>query len=146
MGEIAFDRVDERLPFPIPDDARAVLPLYPAILELSQYTLQISDLKEGNYSLKINGITAATVTSKELAAGVNLTAYGAAAQAKEVNPIVAQSRAILAAVNAKEGVVGQWRGLSQKAHAADAKPELKEQLAELTKKVEEADEKIRVAA
>jgi hypothetical protein len=63
-----------------------------------------------------------------------------------VNPIVAQGRAILAAVAAKEGLVSQWRGLSQKAHAAGAAPELKEQLAALTKKVEESDEKTREAA
>jgi hypothetical protein len=63
-----------------------------------------------------------------------------------VNPIVAQARAILGAVSAKEGVVGQWRGLSQKAHAAGAAPELMDQLAALTKKVEEADGKTREAA
>ena len=69
-----------------------------------------------------------------------------AAPGKDVNPIVAQSRAILGAVNAKEGIVGQWRGLSQRASAAGATPELKEQLAALTKKVEAADEKIREVA
>ena len=63
-----------------------------------------------------------------------------------VNPIVAQSRAILGAVAGKENEVGQWRGLSQRAFAANAAPELKEQLAALTPKVEEADAKIRAAA
>jgi lysophospholipase L1-like esterase len=144
--KIEFDRLDERLPFPIPDDARAVLPLCPAILELSQYTLKVTGLKDGSYTLKINGITIATLTSKEFEAGVNLTAFGAGPQARDVNPIVAQARAILGAVSAKEGVVGQWRGLSQKAHAAGAAPELMDQLAALTKKVEEADGKIREAA
>jgi len=145
-GTIAFDRLDERLPFPIPDDARAVLPLYPTILDLSQYMLRVTGLKDGNYTLKINGIVTATLTAKELAEGVNLTAFGPSPQAKEVNPIVAQARAILAAVVATEAVVSQWRGLSQKAHAAGAAPELKEQLAALTKRVEEADGKIREAA
>jgi len=46
----------------------------------------------------------------------------------------------------KEGLVGQWRSQSQKAYAPGAAPELKEQLQPLTKKVEEADEKIRQAA
>lgn len=36
-GKLAFDRLDECLPFPIPDDARAVLPLFPTILDLSQH-------------------------------------------------------------------------------------------------------------
>ena len=52
----------------------------------------------------------------------------------------------LGRVAAKEGIVGQWRSLSQKAHAAGADPSLKEQLTALTKKVEDADAKIREAA
>ncbi len=47
---------------------------------------------------------------------------------------------------AKEGIVNQWRALSQKATAADAPAELKQQLTALTKTVQEADEKIRQAA
>ena len=145
-GKLDFDRLDERLPFPIPDEARAVLPLYPVILDLSQYTLKVTGLKDASYALKVNGILTATLAAKDLEAGVNLTAFGPIPQAKEVNPIAAQGRAVLAAVSAKEGLVGQWRGLSQRAHAAGAAPELKEQLAALTKKVEESDEKIREAA
>jgi len=145
-GKVEFDRIDERCPFPIPDDARQVVSFYPVILELSQYTLKVSGLKGTGYALRINGIPTATLTAAELEAGVNLTAFGAAPQAKDVNPIVAQMRAILGAVAAKEGIVGQWRSLSQKAHAAGADPALKEQLAALTKKVEEADLKIREAA
>jgi lysophospholipase L1-like esterase len=145
-GTLAFDRLDERLPLPIPDEARAVLPLYPAILEMSQYTLKVTGLKDGQYAVKIGGAPVATVSAKDLAAGVNLTAFGPGAAGGPVNPIVAQSRAILGAVAGKENEVGQWRGLSQKAYAANAAPELKEQLAALTPKVEEADAKIRTAA
>jgi len=145
-GSIEFDRLDERLPFPLADEARPVLPLCPAVLNLSQYMLKVTGLKDGNYTLKVNGIAAATLTARELAAGVNLTAFGAEAQAKEVSPIVAQGRAILTAVSAKEGLVSQCRALSQKAHAAGAAPEPKDQLAELTKGVQSADQKIREAA
>jgi lysophospholipase L1-like esterase len=144
-GRIEFDRLDERCPFPIPEDARQVVAFYPAILDLSQYTLKVTGLK-GSVSLKVNGIPTATLTAQELEAGVNLTALGPAPQAKEVHPMAAQMRAILAAVSAKEGIVGQWRGLSQRAHAAGADPGLKDQLAALTQKVEEADQKIREAA
>ncbi len=143
-GRLEFDRLDERLPFPIPDDARSVVAFHPAILELSQYTLKVSGFKGDGATLKINGIPTATLTAKELEAGINLTAF--ALQTKDVNPISAQMRAILAAVSAKEGIVGQWRSLSQKAHAAGADPGLKDQLAALTRKVEEADAKIREAA
>jgi lysophospholipase L1-like esterase len=143
---ITFERLDQCVPFPIPDEARGVLPLYPTILELSQYSLKVPGLKGSNYQLKINGIPTATLTAKELEAGVNLTALPALPQAKEVQPIVAQARAILSAVSAKEGLVSTWRGLSQKAHAAGAAADLKDQLAALGKKVEEADARIREAA
>ncbi len=145
-GKIEFDRLDERLGFPIPDDARSVVSFCPAILDLSQYTLKMTGLKDGNYAMKINGVAIATLTAKELEAGVNLTALGAGDKPGDVNPIVAQGRAVLASVSAKEGVVNQWRGLSRNACAANAAPELKVQLAALTKKVQEADEKIREAA
>lgn len=145
-GRIEFDRQDERSAFPIPDEARPVVAFYPTILDLSQYLLRVPGLREGTYSLKINGVPTAILGAKELEAGINLTAFGAAPSSKDVNPIVAQMRAILAAVAAKEGIVGQWRGLSQRAHAAGADPALKDQLAALTVKVEEADAKIREAA
>jgi hypothetical protein len=108
--------------------------------------LRVTGLTDGKYTLKINGIVTGSVTAEELDAGVNLTVLGAPAQANEASPIVVQARAILAAVAAKETVVSQWRGLSQKAHAEGAAAELKEQLSILTGKVEEADEKIREAA
>ena len=144
-GRIEFDRLDERLPFPIPEDAQTVTAFYPTILDLSQYTLKVTGLKDGSYSMKINGIASATLTSKELANGVNLTALSPIAPAT-VNPITAQSRAILSAVANKENLVGQWRGQSKQAIAPGAAPELQEKLALLTKTVEESDEKIRQAA
>jgi lysophospholipase L1-like esterase len=144
-GVLTFERLDECLPFPIPDDARAVLPLAPDVLAMSQYTLTVTNLPAGTYALKIDGVPCARLTAEELRAGVNLTALPGA-PAKDASPIVAQSRAVLAAVAAKEAIVGTWRQLSQKAHAASASDELKEQLAALTKKVEEADAKIRLAA
>ena len=144
-GRIEFDRLDERLPFPIPEDAQTVTAFYPTILDLSQYTLKVTGLKDGSYSMKINGIASATLTSKELANGVNLTALSPIAPAT-VNPITAQSRAILSAVANKENLVGQWRGQSKQAFAPGAAPELQEKLALVTKTVEEADEKIRQAA
>jgi lysophospholipase L1-like esterase len=141
----AFDRLDERLPFPIPDDARQVLAIDPDVLALSKYTLTVTGLEPGKYALKIDGATCATLTADELAKGVNLTSLPGD-NAKSPNPIAAQGRAILAAVSAKEGVVGQWRALSQKAHAKGADAKLKDDLADLTPKVEEADAKIRDAA
>lgn len=145
-GVLAFDRLDERQPFPIPDEARAVLPLFPAILDLSQYTLKVTGLKASRYTLKLNAVPAATLTAMQLETGVNLTALPPNLQASSQNPIMAHGRAILGTVVAKESVVSQWRALSQKAHAAGAAPELNEQLSALRAKVEEADATIRDAA
>ncbi len=144
-GKIEFDRLDERLPLPVPDEARAVVPFYPVILELSQYTLKVTGLGSGAYTLKINGAVAAAVTAEQLEAGVNLTALDAPPQANEVNPIAAQGRAILAAVAAKESLVSQWRGLS-KARAESATAELEEKLSVLGQEIERADARIREAA
>jgi lysophospholipase L1-like esterase len=132
-GKLTFDRLDACLPIPIADGARPVVEMFPAILELSQYTLKVSDLPEEKYTLTINGTEVATVTAKDLARGVNLTAY-------PKGPLADQGKAILAAVDAKEKLVGEWRGQSKAANG-DA-----EKLTDQTKKVEEADAKIREAA
>jgi hypothetical protein len=145
-GTLSFDRLDDRLPFPIPEDARAVLAFDPTILDLSRFTLSVTGLKQGSYALKVNyALLAGSLTSEELAKGVNLTGLAFAPGAAG-NPIAAQGKAILAAVAAKEQLVGQWRGMSQRAHAAGAAPDLKTQLTESGKKVAAADAKIREAA
>jgi lysophospholipase L1-like esterase len=151
-GGVAFDRLDDCLPFPIADNARVVLPLAPDVLELSQYTLKVSGLVDSAYTLKINGIACGRLSGRELAAGVNLTNLPVDPQATEISPIVGQSRAILAAVAAKEslvgaaGTAGTWRNLSQRATAANAAPTVKDELAAATKKIEDAEVKIREAA
>lgn len=148
-GLLSFDRLDESLPFPIPEEAAAVLPLFPTLLELSQYTLQVKSLKPGMYSLKINGVQLpSALSAQSLADGVNLTGLAYAPRPANVpaSAIVLQGKNVLNAVAAKESLVGQWRGLSQRAHAAGAAPELKDQLAEMTKKVMDADDRIREAA
>jgi lysophospholipase L1-like esterase len=145
-GTLAFDRLDECLPFPIPTDARDVLSLDPTILTLSQYNLKVTGLKDGDYLLKINGVPAGRLNARALASGVNLTPFAHGEPLKTADPIAAQAQAILSAVSAKEGLVSAWRGLSQKAHAANADPKLQEQLDALGGKVREADARIRAAA
>jgi hypothetical protein len=143
---VSFDRLDACLPFPIPDEARGALRLNPTILDMSQYTLKVTGLESGIYVLKVNNVPIATLPSKELESGVNLTAFGSDPKSKLANPIAAQGKAVLAAVSARAGLVSQWRGLSKAAHADKAPPELKTQLSALTMKVAEADERIREAA
>ena len=136
---LTFERLDECLPFPIPDDARNVIPLFPTILDLSQYTLRVTGLPPLSYELKVDGSLVATVSHDMLEQGVNLTAF-------DQGPIAAQGKAILGAVGAKEGLVGQWRGLSRTASAADAPAEQKRQLATLAEQIDKADAAIRKAA
>ena len=143
---VAFDRLDGSQPFPIPDEARSVLALAPDVLALSQYTLAVKGLEDGDYLLKIGGVTCDRVTAKQMVDGINLTSLAPIAASKGVNPIVAQMRDVLKAVVDKEGLVSNWRGLSQRAHAKGADAKLMEDLAQSTKKVEDADAKIREAA
>lgn len=137
-GKLLFERLDEALPFPVPDDARDVLPLYPTIVDLSQYTLKVTGLAKGMYSLKANNEELGTVSAEQLEKGLNLTTFGK-------GPIAAQSKQILAAVSAKEGAVAAWRGLSKKAADANS-DDARKALEAQTKKVELADDAIRAAA
>jgi lysophospholipase L1-like esterase len=141
---VSFDRLDECSPFPIPDDAKQVLALYPTILDLSRYTLKVTGLKDGSYNLKVGDAVLATLSANELATGVNLTEL--AAQSKTPNPISAQSKAILGAVGAHAGQVSQFRNMSKAAIAPDATEKTKAALAAQLLKVEESDAKIREAA
>lgn len=136
---LKFDRADDSLPFPIPDEARPVLPLFPTILDLSKYTLKVSGLAASHYDLTVNGTPVATLSAKDLEAGVNLTAYAK-------GPIADQGKAVLAAVNAKEQLVGTWRNLSRGAHAPEGTADAKARLADVAKQVDAADAKIREAA
>src|SRR5262249_12086691 len=115
---VAFDRLDECLSFPIPEDAKQVLPLYPTILDLSRYTLKVTGLKAGQYRLKVGDAGVAMVSSQDLENGVNLTEL--AAFSKTPNPISAQSKAVLSAVGKANGLVEQFRGMSKAAHAPTA--------------------------
>lgn len=145
-GGVSFDRLDETLPFPIADNARAVMVISPEVADLSRYTLAVKGLKDGDYELKVGGVASGKFTAKQLADGINLTELAPLPGAKDVNPIIAQMRAVLKAVEDKEGVVGTWRNLSRQAHAKGADPKLMDDLAALTKKVTDADAKIREAA
>jgi lysophospholipase L1-like esterase len=158
-GGLSFDRLDEALPFPIPDNARVILPIAPDVLDLSKFSLKVTGLKGADYALTINGADCGTLSAKALADGVNLTNLPAEPKAKTPNPIAAQGSAVLAAVAAKEGLVGKWRALSKTAAGKDAPPKkdappapkpdpvaLKAAMADLMKQVEAADAKIRDAA
>lgn len=155
-GALSFDRLDESLPFPIPDNARVALPIAPDVYDLSKYTLKVTGLKEADYTLTINGAPCGSLSAKTLADGANLTNLVADPKAKVQNPIAAQGSAVLAAVVTKEALVSKWRAQSRTAAGKDAPPKkdapkpdpeaAKAALVELTKQVEAADATIREAA
>ncbi|MFA6568278.1 MAG: GDSL-type esterase/lipase family protein [Victivallales bacterium] len=136
---LSFDRLDDALPFPIPDDARPSVTVLDSIADLSQYMLAVSGLKADNYDVSIDGAKVATVSSAELAKGWNMGLL-------DKGPVADQCRSILKLVSAKEGLVGQWRGLSRAVANNNGTQEQKDRLAKLTVQVKEADGKIREAA
>ncbi|MFA6293062.1 MAG: GDSL-type esterase/lipase family protein [Victivallales bacterium] len=135
---LSFDRLDDSLPFPIPDDARPALNVVDSIANLSQYILTVSGLKSDKYDVSVDGVKVATVASSELAKGWNMGLL-------DKGPVADQCRSILQLVGSKEGLVGQWRGMS-KTVTSSGTPEQKEQLAKLAAQVKEADSRIRAAA
>src|SRR5207244_1491610 len=88
-GKLTFERLDERLSFPIPEEARSATSIDATPLALSQYTLKVTGLKQGNYAVRIDGVLAATVKGAALAEGVNLSELGPQPVAKVISPIIA---------------------------------------------------------
>lgn len=137
-GKLSFDRLDESLPFPLPDEARKALPLFPAILELSQYRLKVTGLK-GDYAIKVNGRSIGSVNAAELEKGVDLTTFAK-------GPIADQGKHILATVAAKEALVTQWRHMAEAALAPGAPTDVTATFTALTQEILKADDAIRDAA
>lgn len=145
-GKLTFSRLDESLPFPIPDGTLDVLPLDPTIEEMSRYMLKIDGLKPGDYTVTIGGgLLATKFTADELAKGVNLTATAhTIGEGSKANPILLQSRAIHQAVGGKAGLVGQWRTYSRQMH--ESQLDNKQKIKDLEPQIAAADERIRAAA
>ncbi|MCE9605655.1 MAG: SGNH/GDSL hydrolase family protein [Planctomycetia bacterium] len=147
-GKLNFERLDESLPFPIPDGTVDVLALNPTIEAMSRYLLQVKGLKAGSYTIKINGVPlGGSFTQEALEQGVNLTApiHNVASAGEKPNALLAQTRAIYQAIGSKAGLVGRWRTLSKAAQDTGS-AEHQATIADLAKQTLEADEKIRAAA
>ncbi len=94
-GGVAFERLDEALPF-FPPEAAGILKWAPLLEELNDYRLKVIGLKEGKYEIRLGGKKVAECTAAELAKGVNL-AKGALTS----GPVADQVKAVKAAVEAK---------------------------------------------
>ena len=111
-GVLSFTRLDERSPWPIAQDATDALKLMPAaIADLSQYTLKITSLPVGNYTVSMDGTPVGTVTDRQLAGGWNMGAIVA-------GPIGAHARIVLDLVNQLEGKLNEdWRAASKEGNS-----------------------------
>lgn len=102
---VSFTRLDEALPWPIQKDWRPMLPYTNQLKDLNDYGLSVTGLKDGDYTVAIDGQSVGTFSAKDLAAGVNL---GNAAS----GPIFDQGTKLLEAINAKNNMVHQrFRGV-----------------------------------
>lgn len=103
---VSFSRLDKCLPMPIPDNARDGLKLAPLAADLSHYGLAVTGLKAGKYEVKIDGVTVATATAEELAAGLELGTM-------DKGPVHDQCVAVLNLINDKSGLVWGWRDIAK---------------------------------
>lgn len=139
-GGISFDRLDESLPMPIPDEGRSALNIFPLIEELSQWILSIHSMPEGVYDVFIDGIKTASISSGDLGKGWNMGLL-------EKGPVADQCRQILNLVSVKEKLVSDARAKSKALFSPGMSvAEVKMLIEDITKKVDEADKEIRAVA
>ena len=102
--KIAFTRLDDAMPWPVPPETQLALkiPGFTPFDDLSRYDLVVSDLPAEQYKVSVDGKDFGTYTREQLAAGVNFTSE-AIKQFGEV-------RQLLAAIVAKNDLFfNRWR-------------------------------------
>ena len=97
---VVFTRTDDALPMPIQKDWLSMLPYTNELKDLNWYGLTMKGLKDGNYTVSIDGKDVGKFSAKELAAGVNLGNV-------TTGPVWEQGNKVLQAINAKNALVGQ---------------------------------------
>ncbi len=95
---VSFTRLDDALPMPVQKDWLAMLPYTNNLDDLNRYALTVTDLPEGEYSVRIDGTEVTSTTAAALAAGINLGNL-------TTGPIYDQGNKVLQAINAKNAVV-----------------------------------------
>lgn len=104
-GPITFTRTDDAIPMPVQKDWLPMLPYTNELKDLNYYGLTVKGLKDGDYTVSIDGTQVGKYTAKELAAGVNLGTLTA-------GPVWDQGNKVLQAINAKNQQVHQrFRGV-----------------------------------
>jgi hypothetical protein len=69
---VSFKNKELALPFPEIEDARQAYELVPFVERLNQQVLQIRNLSEGSYTLKVNGLEIGNYPQSALQKGINL--------------------------------------------------------------------------
>ena len=143
-GSVSFDRLDEALPMPVDPRAETALSLIPFTRELNVYELKVVGLPKGQYSVSIDGESAANVSSDDLAHGWNL-AYSA-------GPITDQAQKVLKLIFKKnDAYYSRWRMVqlfavpSWLAHDASLESARTAELARLDTEIQGLEEKINAA-
>ena len=102
---VAFTRLDEALPWPMHKDWLPMLPYTNQLKDLNWYGLKVGGLKDGTYTVKIDGEEVGKFSSAQLAEGVNLgnvTSGGVWKHGQE----------LFQAIDAKNRIVhGRFRGV-----------------------------------
>lgn len=113
-SNVSFDRLDNALPMPIDKRAEGALALAPILDDLSRLELKVTGLPEGTYSVSIDGNTAGSVKSSDLANGWNFS--------NAPGPISAQTADLLALIFQKNDLYfTRWRNVQLFAPPAWAK-------------------------
>jgi lysophospholipase L1-like esterase len=95
---VTFTRTDEAIPMPMQKDWLPMLPYLKEMKDLNYYGLSVQGLKQGDYTVNIDGVEVGKFSSKELAGGVNLGNL-------TTGPVWEQGKKVLDAINAKNGIV-----------------------------------------
>ncbi|MCA1595036.1 MAG: SGNH/GDSL hydrolase family protein [Chloroflexi bacterium] len=95
-GGVSFRRLDDALVFPIEASAHPVLEIVPVADDIDRYTLRVTDLAPGDYTVSVNGSAVSNFSAAQLDAGVNLSRYD--------SPLIAQGLDILKQVYAKNNL------------------------------------------
>jgi lysophospholipase L1-like esterase len=104
-GGVTFTRTDEAIPMPMQKDWLPMLPYLNEMKDLNYYALSVKGLKEGEYTISIDGVEVGKFSAKELAGGVNLGNV-------TTGPIWEQGKKVFDAINAKNGIVaGRFFGV-----------------------------------
>jgi len=105
-GAIAFDYFPKALPLPFNDEYKKAASIVPITDELNQEITQVTGLKEGTYSLAIDGKEIGTYSAAAFAKGINISLA-------ESNPGQKQASQLDALLQERCGLEGRIRMLRQ---------------------------------